>query len=803
MPQFRVVFSFGILPRRGVVSCLLFCLIALPAFALDAPDYTFRWWADGWRGNSNGGHRMVYIQTNFFGLSVDTDDATITRLGEITNPLPYDEAVSQSNEVIAQLPEAQLELAVLVDGVRYRCTGRGIPDKDDIQYPVRLIESGRFLQRNDIERLIFESPDGKKLDAAGRLEIVAWPNRLCCFLEITPKQALAKVQLEVRLHAAGTELSQATPEKALAAGESASSGFSWTPPSQPKTSTQSASIKVLDAGNEVPVRWDPLRGWWYVDLPERTWSERDDLDHLDRFAVTLENPSEAAITVPLVFAFDETFSGVIGLSPMLRDARGDPTGVPVQISKNWHRQPDVRLRYEGPWFHGATFVRLAPHETWNGEFDIAYGRWGGVPAAAHAQLCLIGWGTNQLWEQSAIGTWGESICYDPDVNLTRSMIDDVRPLMVRGMNDGQWEWTGNVGGGDFLVYFDAAGKKQYLSRMRTAYLSYGPNLTDVIYGGITPDGCIEARIEVSSPRCDDINRAFHHLCYDVRKPTPFSRLAFYQLGADNYNDHTFRMVARGNANGLVEEWETARGGKKYLREGLAMEGKAPWISLHGGERNSAHPKGAWANRGFVVRSWKARLGGKDVPQPYAAVFGTDNGIPSANAELVPPPGVTSLEPGDFVDAEIEWIVLPQRAEDYYGPNAALREDLAAHGDTWEPVMRQAKGNDLKVHVLHGTLEQRYPIVVRADEEGLADVKIRGGLGYVPLKITGLSKVSGLVLRCVENGKSRVIDQSVHGKDFWQAGRDGNGDYSIVYNVHLDTSGDASVIRRFILEAQPG
>ena len=52
------------------------------------------------------------------------------------------------------------------------------------------------------------------------------------------------------------------------------------------------------------------------------------------------------------------------------------------------------------------------------------------------------------------------------------MIDDVRPLMVNGMGGGKWEWTGNVGGGDFLVYQDATGLRQFLSRMKVAYQSH-------------------------------------------------------------------------------------------------------------------------------------------------------------------------------------------------------------------------------------------------------------------------------------------------------------------------------------------
>lgn len=192
---------------------------------------------------------------------------------------------------------------------------------------------------------------------------------------------------------------------------------------------------------------------------------------------------------------------------MLRDAQGILTGPPVQISKNWHRHKDRRFPHDGPWFHAFAEVPVEPGKTWEGELAIIYACWGRVPAASHAQLCLVGLDVNQLWDQAAIVSWGESITYDPDINLNRSIIDDVRPLMVTEMSGNRWEWTCNVGGGDFLVDFGADGKRQSLTRMRTAYLSQGPNLADVVYAGVTADGRIAARIEVSTPRCDDVKRA--------------------------------------------------------------------------------------------------------------------------------------------------------------------------------------------------------------------------------------------------------------------------------------------------------
>ena len=335
--------------------------------------------------------------------------------------------------------------------------------------------------------------------------------------------------------------------------------------------------------------------------------------------------------------------------------------------------------------------------------------------------------------------------------------------------------------------------------MRTAYRSQGPNLTDVIYAGITADGTIAARIEVSTPRCDDVNRAYHRMRYDVLSDTTFSRLAFYQLGADHYNDHAFTTIARGNADGLVEEWQTEKGGKKHLRAGIECAGRAPWFSLHGAERNKHHPKGGWANRGLVVRSWKARLSGQDCATPFAAVFGTENGIPSANVELAAPPTITQLKKGDFVEAEVELLILPTDPATYYGPNARLRADLEAHANTWRPVHRLARGNDIEVRVARGTLQRTYPPTIHVDSNDRGDFEIRGGVGYVPVRITGLRRYKGYALEC----EDAPVDQHCHGNDFWQTDYDAEtGTWAHTYNVSLDSPEDAQRLRHFCFGKRP-
>ncbi len=795
-----------------VLAILLFCSCARPQqpTPIEAGDYTFMWWAHGWRGRSPAGEQIMCVQTGRYGMAVDIDRAAPVRLGAIAAPLPYREAAAEENDIVLALPEPSFSIAIENGGKRYTFAGGardrgsgGFADKGS-SYPVRIIESGRFFQRMDILDLAFAAADGDTLPAAGRLEFACWPDRAGFILDLVPGRDLADMTVTLSLEAGGRTWSSTRTFPAPAAGERHETALAWAPGNAGIDPSPTLAVTVTDPADStasVPVTWDAARGWFIVDMPERSWSVTDEPDRLDRLMVAIDNPGVTAQTVRLNFAFDGGFPGITGMSPMLRDESGIPSGIPVQISKNWHGGSAHPL-YEGPWFHGLTMIRVPPRGGWRGEFDLAYSRWGGVPAASHAQLCLVGWGTNQLWEQVAIGSWGESICYDPDVNLTRSIIDDIRPLMVWAMRDqpAKWDWTNNVGGGDFLVYYDAAGVKQYLTRMRTQYERYGPCLTEVTYAGVSGDGRIAARLTVMTPRTDDINRSWHHFRYDVLEPVAFTRLSFYQAGSDRYNDHNFDMLARGNADGLAEEWQAARGGLTYHQTGMPCEGEAPWFALFKGSSARPDPRGAWADRGIVIRSWKARLGGKDVP-PYAASYGTEDQFPSANIEIVPPPDVTALLPGDYVEATVEFLVLPQSAADYYGPNENLRAHLAAHGGTWEPMQRQAAGNNLRLAARTGNILRSCPPVI-AVKNDRADITVEGGLAWVPLTFSGLSTRTGLELVRMEDGREVPVDQTVQGNDFWQTEFDpASGTYAVTYNVNLDTPGDKRRTARFVLRVK--
>ena len=77
-----------------------------------------------------------------------------------------------------------------------------------------------------------------------------------------------------------------------------------------------------------------------------------------------------------------------------------------------------------------------------------------MAAASHSQLCVIGYGGNQQWDQAALGNRGEALCYDMGHVLTDNDFTDSRPFWVINP-DNQRNWGVNAGGGSILHYVDA------------------------------------------------------------------------------------------------------------------------------------------------------------------------------------------------------------------------------------------------------------------------------------------------------------------------------------------------------------
>lgn len=725
---------------RQIIIALL--LLPVPVLALmpRAEDYTSLWWADGpphyFKSTTPPVSETLCFQSGRWKLAFDT---------KRVRPL-----------------QADWDCAVVVGGRRFTCVGR-METKDEFLQPVRFVESGRFFQRVVIEGLKFADESGAELAGQVRLEISAWPDRLAFRLE-----SAADGTLELRMG------------KRRASGKNSVTFEVFGGDGAPRVES------------ELKVAFDEALGCHTLALPEKPWSNskgtyypEEHLDRLDRWPVTLRNDSDRPTVARLMFT-QQHHLPITGFTPMLCETDGTPTGLPVQISKNWHRRPEKgTVPHEGPWFHGCAFVRLPSRTKRELVFQMVYARYGGVFAASHAQLSLIGWGHNQFWDQAAIGSFGESICFEPGRIQRRCFIDDVRPLLTLPHDKPvkPWGWAENCGGGDFLMWQDAQGRYQPMRATRTDYRAYGPCLTDVRYTEETAGGELTARMDVSLPRSDDYLRTFIRLRYDVHRPIQWQRLAFFQLGSDFYNDTPTRRVAVGDTTGLREEWDPKRAQDVFDRTGVPLTGPQPWLSLHGLDRAALRPGRAAASRGLIVRAWRAVLGGKGVPLPHASFFCTEwgKGNHRTVAELVPPPGITELLPGDYVEADLELVVFPADPAAYYGPNKDFSESLVHDADTWRLVHREASGNALQAQARRGTVVNPYPLVVAVDDQQCAEVTLRGGLGYVPVTFTGLSESRGYRLFVDD----KPVDQSIHRNDFWQTDYNpATQKFQITFNVLL-------------------
>ena len=80
-----------------------------------------------------------------------------------------------------------------------------------------------------------------------------------------------------------------------------------------------------------------------------------------------------------------------------------------------------------------------------------------------------------------------------------------------------------------------------------------------------------------------------------------------QIGADTYNSSRVRKLAFGSEAGLGKEWDAQSGGNADRSAPFEAGGVLPWVSLHAADLKGPQEGGATANRGLILRSWKARV----------------------------------------------------------------------------------------------------------------------------------------------------------------------------------------------------
>lgn len=838
-----------------------------------ARDYSYMWWKNGFNNPAGGG--QLNIQTGYYGMAVNPSQGQIIKLDSINELVTQTEAGTEDNSRIDGMSAVSMDYNLSLDGENYEFAYMERPDANSSAYS-RILETGRYMQRIDIMHLKF----AELLGVLGRVEIAAMPEYFSLEYTIFSDSEIASADLEFSMALSEEYVHSETSEdgrvitffkdngsgitfvmpnrdgwsiraegntvyfraESLAVPKSEYTGFNVIviPATQASLSnadiyygSEQASVSAVQIepkeGREQDVEFDP-KGYVAISLNRMfsasgsSFTSSSNRNALDRLKFTIENSTDENIRVPLQFYKDAPFA-VQGCSPFLRDAEtGEPIGVQVQLTKNWHEnaaiaEDDPLYFWSGIWFHGYTIIEVPANSSVTYEFTMTYANWGGVYASSHAQISLAGWGGNyQQWETSSIGAFGEAFCYDPETAHGRAFIDDIRPLNVDSMG-GKYGWTSCNGGGNFLYYnvnYNAA--MMLFQQVRTQFKKQGPNLTEVIYTGVTRDGKVKFEITANLPRTDDMARVYHTFKYTFLEDVTFDRMAFYQFGADDYNDNVWMTMAVGNDDGPASftiDGETFSGefalplsdteryyGSEDVMQRIDIEGEGLWFAYMGAQRQE-HKSGPDSNRALNVISYNAVLNGETYTKPSFNIRCTTNYNIQCNLiELCPPAAVgNTIEKGSTVEGVVEYLNLPVSKEAYYGPSEVMQSIPEEYFNTYRAAYYYVLGGKYITEASIGEITKAVPITVKTVEGDVAaQITITGGISYVPITFTNVPSYSGYRLEKKEGEQWVMVDQSYNGNDYWQAWYDSDtATYELTFNV--EHSGDPEAVYEYRLVKQ--
>lgn len=723
-------------------------------------------------------HPDLVVETGYYSLRLGCDDMELSGFDALSGS---DYLTALTNDVSVFTP-ANLTLSVTKDGTVYTCTSATVQNSTN-QF-VRLIESSRFVQRFDHLGLIFKDGSGNVLDADGRLEVTAWSDRATFKLDLSGASGVTETSVQIVSPASVTHASVSANEVAILTV-------------QPHLDTQLSDLNVasyiteatdLSDGSALTTYFDQAEAALYVDLPIDNVSYPSAGDRFDEFLIEVTNPNATAQNIPLVF--EEINVRVITgtIMTMCEEADGRPIGIPVQISKNWHGTSSD-IVHRGSWLRGYTMLNLAAGETKRFRLRVVFGYWGGAGAISHSQLSLIGWGKNWKWDESALGAWGESCTYDPCLHAGASFMDDIRPSFTMGYtSETDHSWTENSGGGDFLIYRDSNDTYRWVKRLKTAYHWVGPNMTEVLYSGVTDDDKIRVTYSSRAGSSLDYHRRFHGYKYeflqDVVSP---KRFVFHQMAADYYPGPVYTNYYVGDASGLLSEGVVDLGGNTY--KDAAFQFNNQWLAF---DDVTTYGTYTASRRGLI--SLSSTLNGNTLPV-YMHRYGRSWGSPDRMLfDLSSSSVENSYAAGDVIEGELEFIMPPKSTSDYWGGDAEFINRLSSYGNNaWQAVYDEYRYNlELNVTAHVGTLERNYPVEVRADTDShvAADVTFNGGgIGHVPLVVRGVPPDKQLVLQRYVAGDWVYLESvNISDHDYYQGylNADGTMDYAFsIQRLSLD------------------
>jgi len=756
----------------------------------DSKNYTYMYYENGYptrlsarRGSESDANTSarsnpdVVFQTGYFSMMFDSDDLKIKGW----NRLVGSDYMTALSDDVATFTPATLNLYAYIGNTRYKAIASAVQGTNGENF-VRVIESGQFKKRIDHINVQFQHPtDGTVLTEKASLEITVWSDRVVFNLDCADIPGVTRTTVQ---------FFDPTNKQYIKDNSSNQSSLTISPVDAPVLSTNSALNYISSAarksdGLALNRYFDEETNALVIDIPKQKVSYPTDKERLDEYAFTVTNPATTAVNLPLVFDEQQSNGAITGTSmTLVSDVNGSPLGHNVQISKNWHNT--AQDKFMGPWLRGSTMVKLAPGETKTYRLRVIQGYWAQTPAAHHVQLSVIGWPSQGInkgswkWDQAALGSWGESITYDPTMHLADTFINDYRPSFTTPKNGSAGHgWAENVGGGSFLIYRDKNDNFRHLKKIKTAYKWNGPNLTEVHYTGITDDDKMRVTYITRLGSTFDYNRNFHSFRYefleDVVEP---KRLVFYQMAGDYYKTARYSNYHHGTAAGLsatvTDAGVTGYNGKIAFNDA--------WLSIedsHGDNGNTP----AKANRGFIVKN--TLLNGADFDvflHKYRSSWGNKQTLFDLSSADIS----RSYKAGDVIEGDLELLLPAKSTNSYWGSDSEFSNRLSGYNQAWQAVYDEVKYNNFNVTVAKGSLVNNYPVEIEAtNEKMVADFTIdSGGLGHVPVIIKNVA--AGHYLRVQRYiGNSWVWLEGVNltsNQNYYQGTLNSNGTMDYVFSV---------------------
>lgn len=579
--------------------------------------------------------------------------------------------------------------------------------------------------------------------------------------------------------------------------------------------TISASQTSPNASGNDSISYNTDEGIHYLDIPRygMGYNNCTQTDVIQNINVSIQNTSAIEKRVRLCFRQIPNVN-VVGFNSILRNANGDPSGFPLQVSKNWHN--GTAQLFSGSWIKEYTEIMIPANTNLNFMYTRTGAKWGETYTASSHQLSVVGAGVPRGgWLEAALGGFGENVTHSPDYEYGSSNVCDVRPFLVTNTNYGgnsqECFWTGNAGGMDMWVYEDATGSRKYQSQVKTRFNKYSPNLTETSISAISSDEKLKLDYTFYLNRSDDFTRVYYKVKIEALANASFNRFDIFQLGGDIYNIHNTQSVVYGNDTGTLGQFTpTNNGSNNYTNNEIALTGANPWLWAGDGLYYTGANSGINinTNNAMIIRDYKASFNGTVNNTPYLRERSSSIGFSASWVNnptsycLVPPPGTTSFTTGDSIELLVEIAILPKMDGDYYGPNTNFSSALATHGNAYNLLYREALGNKIIASSSTNTINTEYPLTVETiGNTGM--VVITGGKGYVPLVFSGLTSITNPKLWKTKNSCWELVDQSVSGKDFWQANYiQESGTYQLIYNVNQDIANDDTAIIKYYLGETP-